>query len=541
MVNVLPKLQVAFQGGGGRIGVLLAAAQGVYDATHNKAVLTTLAGTSAGAIAAAILASGRSPEEFRQKLLEIGPKHLPLIERPLSGWNPRLYYRLLSGDPLYNRQAYLDFLSDLFSNFLTDDEYSISPGLKLIFPTADIYGGKLNDRPFDPRTGNISTALLASSAIPFIFHTHKSDTGLIDGGALNNLPVECLGPEEQDGRQLAIMFKERTAKTPKSPLEYILTIASSIVDYNVKQSVSLVNSGNVIQLTTDLSTFSFSEAMAFVASADYKNVRELVRDRVASVVSQGSLAANPPRVSPADELRQMAADIQLVHSNLRRQSRASVKRKIVEYKCFNLLDGNLSRRDLIVIKDHIIAKDAIFAYAASSSAADVVVQGGTPDFDVRDMDGTHFPAVAIGVPETLTAPVPVEYANMMLFFEGALPPDARGYLIQIRGYADQCLYDLLRDDKRFDQVGFQCIEADAIDEVYLVCQIPMGLVPRLRLDDDPGMYDGTETKWHTGRIMREDEFGGIGLALPDPGFRRIGWMAESVKRGEAVGFRASFR
>jgi predicted acylesterase/phospholipase RssA len=81
------KLQFAFQGGGARLAPLLAAAHGVYLAVNSdnskKAEITNISGTSAGAIAAAILASRKDPENFLHPLTIYRPIHGKISGRGL--------------------------------------------------------------------------------------------------------------------------------------------------------------------------------------------------------------------------------------------------------------------------------------------------------------------------------------------------------------------------------------------------------------------------------------------------------------------------
>jgi predicted acylesterase/phospholipase RssA len=56
------KFQFVFQGGGAKLGVLLAAAEAAYaQRTANNFTITRISGTSAGAIAACVLATGENP------------------------------------------------------------------------------------------------------------------------------------------------------------------------------------------------------------------------------------------------------------------------------------------------------------------------------------------------------------------------------------------------------------------------------------------------------------------------------------------------
>lgn len=530
-----PRLQIAFQGGGARIGALLAAAQGVYDAVNGKATLSTLSGTSAGAIAAAILATGRSPESFRNKLISIGPKYLPKICRSLSFLNPAVYKRVIAGDPLYDRKAYEDFIRELFEGEV------LSAGIRLILPSVHLYGKDLLDS--DVHNGDLVDRIVSSSAIPFVFHGWRSDSAYIDGGALNNLPVECLDPSPDAGRKLAVSFREKLPKSARSPFDYVSAIASCLIDYNVKQSSALISTDSVIQIDTELSTFDFAQSISYIQSSEYRNVVDIVKSRTASVITHEMMThayAKQTREQAQSDLAALMSDLQLAHASLRRQGHVNLRQKIVEYKCWNLFDRNTSRKDLVTFKEHIVSDSPILACGVTSMSDGSAIKGGKPDYEVKNGDNKLFSATAVGIPESIQGAISAQYANMMLFFDTPLPVDERGYSIIVRGHADEALYDLLNAGKRFDRIGFTCVEAASIERLYLICQIPTGMVSDLELLDDPSIYN-SPPNWHSGKRMQPADFEELALELPDRGFARIGWIVENVVRGETAGFRALFR
>ena len=109
----MTQVQFAFQGGGAKLGSLLAAAEAVY--TQQKALQFTISrvsGTSAGAIVACMLATGENPAIFRQRLIKLANERLDEICKGYSYLG--MGVRLWNGVPLYGTTAYRNFLKDLF-------------------------------------------------------------------------------------------------------------------------------------------------------------------------------------------------------------------------------------------------------------------------------------------------------------------------------------------------------------------------------------------------------------------------------------------
>jgi len=158
---------LALSGGGAR-GI---AHLGVLQALDDLGIeINALSGTSSGAIAGAFYASGVAP----LKVLEIIKKtKLLLFVRPA-----------ISKTGLLKVQK----LQDLFSKHLPFSSFQELPK-KLTINATDVKKGE--SKYFEE--GDLIPAILASSCMPVIFDPMVIDgVSYIDGGILNNLPVEPL-------------------------------------------------------------------------------------------------------------------------------------------------------------------------------------------------------------------------------------------------------------------------------------------------------------------------------------------------------------
>jgi len=163
----MPRLGLALSGGGAR-GI---AHLGILQALDEMEIeISEISGTSAGAIVGAFYASGVAP---KQVLEIVRSTRLIKFMRPA-----------ISRTGLLN----LKRLQDLFMRHLPTDSFQ---GLtkKLTINATDISKGET--RYFDQ--GELIPAILASCCMPVIFDPMVIDgTAYMDGGVLNNLPVEPL-------------------------------------------------------------------------------------------------------------------------------------------------------------------------------------------------------------------------------------------------------------------------------------------------------------------------------------------------------------
>ena len=160
------KIGLTLSGGGLRaIGHL-----GVIKALEQQGIKPTiLSGTSAGAIVAAFYAAGHSPDEMFSIILK-------------KEFFPRSYLRLRTSglfDP--------SFLVKIFSEYLPDDFSKLNMPL---FVAATELSAGVTEYFYE---GPLYKALLASSSIPLVFPAVMDRPKLfVDGGILNNLPIEPL-------------------------------------------------------------------------------------------------------------------------------------------------------------------------------------------------------------------------------------------------------------------------------------------------------------------------------------------------------------
>ena len=173
-------------GGGGARGI---AHLGVYKALLEAGIKPDIiSGTSAGAIAGAMLASGHSPEEC---LTIFEGKSFLNFARPAIS---KLGIMTMSG------------MEDRLHRFIkakTFEELEIP----LVVTAGDIYAGV----PVHFEKGPLIPAILASSSIPIVFIPRKiNEVDYVDGGVFMNLPVRPI--RDRCKKILAVNINQNMAR-----------------------------------------------------------------------------------------------------------------------------------------------------------------------------------------------------------------------------------------------------------------------------------------------------------------------------------------
>ncbi|WP_266364697.1 patatin-like phospholipase family protein [Tellurirhabdus rosea] len=154
--------------GGGARGV---AHLGVIKALLEMGVvIDRISGTSAGAIAGALLAHGYTPDEIL-KIIETTP-----------------FFRHVR--PAFTRMGLLrlDKAEALYRQYLPHDSFEALK-IPLHVAATDLIEGEL----IVFESGELIRPILASCCLPGIFEPYQiNQRQYVDGGVLNNLPVECL-------------------------------------------------------------------------------------------------------------------------------------------------------------------------------------------------------------------------------------------------------------------------------------------------------------------------------------------------------------
>ncbi|WP_318036005.1 patatin-like phospholipase family protein [Halobacillus shinanisalinarum] len=187
-----------FSGGGVKALAFIGALE-VLD--ENDYHFRRVAGTSAGAIIACLIASGYQAKDLKKILFDLSLEKLtdePIPERffPFSKWL-LLYFRmgLYKGNRLENilekwlEQKGVRTFADLPTGSLKVICSDLTLGKMVVIPDdlKELYG-------IDPSTFSVAKAARISAGLPYFFmpvklHGKKGKSLLVDGGVLSNFPI----------------------------------------------------------------------------------------------------------------------------------------------------------------------------------------------------------------------------------------------------------------------------------------------------------------------------------------------------------------
>ncbi|WHZ00751.1 patatin-like phospholipase family protein [Neobacillus sp. YX16] len=192
------KADAVFEGGGARGIAFVGAIQAMEE---EKVEWQRIAGTSAGAVIAALLASGYKSYEIRKHLKELDFSKLrgrTILNRiPIFGSLLELMINL----GIY-KNDYLETWVDLLLSEKGIKTFADLPDGKLKIIASDVSNGQMLILPDDldryrmtPSDLKVSTAVMMSASIPFFFRPviwkskDRKKSYILDGGLLSNFPI----------------------------------------------------------------------------------------------------------------------------------------------------------------------------------------------------------------------------------------------------------------------------------------------------------------------------------------------------------------
>lgn len=192
------KADAVFEGGGARGIAFIGAIQAMEE---ENVKWERLAGTSAGALIAALLASGYTSREILERVGDLNFSKLRgktfLNRIPVFG----MFLELMIHLGIYKN----DYLESWVESLLAEKgvrTFADLPDGKLKIIASDISNGQMLILPDDlgrykmtPADLNVSTAVMMSASIPFFFRPviwttkERKKSYILDGGLLSNFPI----------------------------------------------------------------------------------------------------------------------------------------------------------------------------------------------------------------------------------------------------------------------------------------------------------------------------------------------------------------
>lgn len=286
-----PTIQLAFQGGGAKLAAMLPIAHAFRQAEqHGFITIARVSGTSAGAICAALMATGADFEQVRKYVASQGPAHLAalipsklqmLIQQQKSGrafgfWtlarNARLVRDVaIAGKPLLRNSELKRFIAGILAAGREDHPRLIEDcPVDLIITASDVINstGILHER------GDIVSAVEDSCSLPVLLRSFGSlsNSHYVDGGLCDNLPVDCLKSDSQ--APIFAVFPETVEKqaTNWNILSYFVSLLSASINHNVERSIAMVGPAYRFPARARFGLLDFDQAVAQLDRADWYKI-----------------------------------------------------------------------------------------------------------------------------------------------------------------------------------------------------------------------------------------------------------------------------
>ncbi len=269
-----PKLGLILSGGGAKgmahVGVLKAMEEAGLRPDF-------IAGTSMGSIVGGLYALGYSADEIDRILREVDwdqllSNEVPLnyiafeekeyydrylLEFPMQGFRPKIGTGLIRGQMLSELMHYYFWPAHQYDHF---DDFPI--------PFRCVATDVKNGQPLVIESGPMPAALRASMAIPTAFTAvYRGDTLLVDGGVLNNFPVELAQARGMDYIIGVNVGTDPEAELPEDMSNILMRLAMLESTEKLKSQIEACDIYLQPPLQ-DYSSASFSKAEEILAIGD---------------------------------------------------------------------------------------------------------------------------------------------------------------------------------------------------------------------------------------------------------------------------------
>lgn len=295
-----PNIQVAFQGGGAKLLAMLPVAHAFQQCERlGRIRVKALAGTSAGAICAALIAANCDFERLRTYIRGNSQRHIHNLGNAdfekltllinSEGLLPSLWHLMGSrkilkslysdGRALLNESEFGRFLDAILETCELGSKSIESLPKKLIIIATHLVEARGAER----KSGSIKQALRDSCALPIAFRSFRDLTinHHVDGGLCDNLPVNSL-VGDLSAPIFAVFPEENIDSEPISNLpSYLLTLFSAAIENNVKRAKSIVSEPFQIPVTCHFSTFGFLDAVRLFSDDNwYRRIKEDATEQI---------------------------------------------------------------------------------------------------------------------------------------------------------------------------------------------------------------------------------------------------------------------
>ncbi|MER9022402.1 patatin-like phospholipase family protein [Mesorhizobium sp. M0815] len=559
-----PKIQISIQGGGAKFVNLLPAVDAALQ-VHNDKILTIsrVSGSSAGAIAAALIAAKADFSKLEQVLADsklqtlVGSLNSRLDEIADSGRLSRwggtynLLRDTLQGLPVEDIQKLRSVLEHIFMGlcgFIPSDFTDLKErtGIELLITSSDI----INQRGRVVSSGSVVDAILNSSALPFFYRNFKdlASNPVVDGGVCDNLPVQYLmAGKATYGEIFAICLSEQGAiggtgyPVPSNVFSYAWAIWSAVQNDAIRRTRELLNSAHLIDIKTDIKLTDFRIALQSLRSTEkYGFIKEEALVKFldfAKLQSYGDISEKVTVSGHIDTKEMMNAVFKMYKSAFdRHEYQIERSSYVIRADCLDKISSTKSRRADQITREIIIRlpKDKNAAKVTCIRSFIDIDRGGaycTTRWSVEFIKSRR-KIRPIVIPADDLDSNPPKAIDCLLFFEEPLVGSSQdGYKIRISSHYAKQEIMLPLEQKGSDFISIRNSQNIAFKRLDIILCTPKSF-GQITVSSDP-----SRSNVEKGGPVRDPTMIDDYRFLQSADYNVFGYSAADVKPGEKVGAR----
>ncbi|MDR3449405.1 MAG: patatin-like phospholipase family protein [Alphaproteobacteria bacterium] len=528
------EIKCIFQGGGAKLATMIAVCEIIEEMENDEIInVTMVAGTSAGSIAACVLAHSEPTKILRKKMVIAGQNLLPEVSRKRNKYIT--IFKALRGKTIFPKNLINKFVRGIFTENESDRPALKSLQRPVFVRVADIRGGSKFTYRNDATS--LEKALAESCAIPIAFTSHKSAQHYVDGGVVSNLiDGDIFGNDLKN--IIAFSFPQSDPYEYNDFLSYCKSIISTAIDASISDSVTKIRSGGgyVCMLPNDFKTFDFSEALTTGLSDDYvarvkADIKNQINAAIRHFIDVAQVHDDKERV---ESLNEFCASIA---SRLGKVYRHGVTNNTIICIAHGLDRNNqfhLDERDILIKQAEIIALDShLMSFKIGITKTESFGIGKTLRYEVTDKCGNHIGA-AVEVVRSTQKGKTVWHAQFCL--NEPLLKEATPVTVRLRTSHKRLMANLLSKGGT-EWMRAESHQDDAVVQQDFVLCAPQSLGKLTMVDLLQNVHrtrprlDETEMagRWAAGARMTESELAEYTNEVANlPGFDIYGWRVKAV-------------
>jgi predicted acylesterase/phospholipase RssA len=473
-------LQLAFQGGGARLALffpVIAALQQLES--ENVLKITRVAGSSAGAIAAALFAGKANVPALIEHCKGLRSKEATLrrvFPAPdLISWGGKAaaMYKIWNQQPFGDERALATLIDNAFSAAQIQAKTVGALAIPAFIASADLVSHRHREAD---RSASLTQSLVDSAALPFIFRMVGQ---VVDGGILNNLPIDSLRREDGispiSGDILAVGFEEGNYSSQiTTPVELAMRLLEASINERTANAKALLGERRVLELPVrfngepvgsfDLSAFFSVCENEVLRQSLFDRAYQWFKDYAATKEKEDNELMGRLSSTTVSEVNNSAVISATQSSSLRKiaaayaaRSKFHLKRTILEVHAHSISSGDPGQDRFDYYDEFIVKDEPVFAYVSQlflSNSGQITQQ----ELQLYDGEGKVIPIVQFSVPDETGL-----HSRMLALFEQPIFPDngVTTFTLHSKQLGGSSMRPLIDDGH--DYLSIEVTQADAAD------------------------------------------------------------------------------